>query len=130
MDSLTKIDMDENLPGFYKTVLHQLYDRYSEIMEQPIVFEDYIDQKGTYPIIHALPKLDLHCHLGGCADLNNILSIANTFDKNPDYFIWLQEKIGDNAAIYLLKNRLVSWILYYFLGKSDPPILWLISFNT
>ena len=98
MDSLTKIDMDENFPGFYKTALHQLYDRYSEIMEQPIVFEDYIDQKGTYPIIHALPKLDLHCHLGGCADLNNILSIANTFDKNPDYFIWLQEKIGDNAA--------------------------------
>lgn len=49
------------------------------------------DDHEIYQLIKALPKIDLHCHLGGCTRLEDLVKIASTYPKEKI----LHEKIRE-----------------------------------
>lgn len=52
---------------------------------------EHIYDNDIYQLIKKLPKIDLHCHLGGCASINDLVAISGTFSND----INLQKKIGE-----------------------------------
>lgn len=53
---------------------------YKEILSKKIRYID-LDNDEIYNLIKSLPKVDLHCHLGGCARKKDLAEIAFTYHQ-------------------------------------------------
>lgn len=65
--------------SFVKLALND--PKLKKILKKRIRFSAKND-KEIYKLINSLPKIDLHCHLGGCARINDLYKIANTYPND------------------------------------------------
>ncbi len=83
-----------------------------KIVTKKINFSN-IDNKAIYNLIKSLPKIDLHCHLGGCGRIHDLYEIANTYlDDNL-----LLEKI----KLFFKKNKQLD--IETFFRKNPKEIV-------
>ena len=75
-----------------------------KILTKQIKFSD-INNDDIYNLIKALPKVDLHCHLGGCARIRDLYEIAKTYHND----ISLLEKVKD----FFKKNKELEMDLFF-----------------
>jgi len=64
-----------------------------------------INNDDIYNLIKSLPKVDLHCHLGGCARTRDLYKIAKTYQNDFLFF----EKIKD----FFKKNKELDMDLFF-----------------
>jgi len=75
-----------------------------KILTKKIKFSD-INNDDFYNLIKSLPKVDLHCHLGGCARIRDLYEIAKTYHNDISLF----EKVKD----FFKKNKELDMDLFF-----------------
>lgn len=88
-----------------------------KILTQQIKFSD-INNDDIYNLIKSLPKVDLHCHLGGCARIKDLYEIAKTYHNDISLF----EKVKD----FFKKNKELDMDLFF--SKNPKEIVKKIFF--
>jgi len=99
LDGISKKIHDDEIDygrGNFNSVKLALNDmNYRKILKKKIYWKDF-NNSPISEFIKKLPKVDLHCHLGGCARTQDLIEIAKVFPKNQDMI----DKIEDFFTFY------------------------------
>jgi len=78
--------------------------RIKDILLKKLKFSD-IDDDNVYKLIKLLPKVDLHCHLGGCARINDLKEIAKTYPEDKALY--------ENIKVFFTKNKDLNLDIFF-----------------